>query len=266
MKDLKVGIIGCGNMGGAIARGMVGKGDFSAESVFLFDKVSEKMLSLADRTGCVKSDLHGVVSAADILVIAVKPQDFKALLSDIGEYIRDLTMVSVMAGVRIKAITGQLGRDLPVARAMPNMAAAVGEGMTCVAFNGLVKLKEEIKDIFRGIGNVLELDERHMDTVTALSGSGPAYLFHLAEAMIEAGQEAGLDKKVAAELVEQTLYGSSLLLKRMKEDPAALISKVASKGGTTEAALQVFEEKLVKAAVKSAIHKAKQRSEQLSEG
>jgi len=266
MKDIKTGIIGCGNMGGAIARGMAGGGSFSPDSVLLFDKDEERMVSLAAETGCVKSGLRELVSASDILIIAVKPQDFKALAEEMRGDIGEATVVSVMAGVRISAVTGMIGSDLPAARAMPNMAAAVGEAVTCLSFNDKALLRGEIKDIFKSIGAVLEIEEKHMDAVTAISGSGPAYLFHLAEAMLEAALDSGIEEKAAVKLVEQTLYGSSLLLRSSEEGPAELIQKVASKGGTTEAAMLVFEEKLMKEIVKDAIREAERRSKQLSGG
>ncbi|MFH1552623.1 MAG: pyrroline-5-carboxylate reductase [Candidatus Omnitrophota bacterium] len=266
MEGLIVGIIGCGNMGSAIARGMVDRGIASGDSIFLYDKDIKKAAQLAEKTGCVQKDLSQLVRSSDFLVIAVKPQDFDVLAGEIAGDIAEQTIVSVMAGIGISAITGKLGRELPVVRAMPNMAAFVGESITCISCSGMVNNTEKVKNIFSGIGKVLELDEKLLDGATALSGSGPAYLFYLAEAMIDAAREAGFDEVTAKELVVQTLYGSAALLKGTGSSPEDLIRKVASKGGTTEAALSVFDEKDLKSHIKAAILKAKQRSEELSRG
>ena len=264
MKGLTAGIIGCGNMGSAIARGLVKKDILSAGAILLNDKDIRRAAALAKETGCRQEELSSLVSGCGLLIIAVKPQDSGDLLKRISGDITGQTVVSVMAGVRIDVITGMLGKEVPVARVMPNMAAFVGESITCISYNSKVKMTEEIDNIFTGIGKVLEVDEIFLDGVTALSGSGPAYLFYLAEAMMDAGKEMGLDENVAKELVARTLYGSAILMKDSKISPRDLIKKVASKGGATEAALSVFDEKSVNAIVKTAILKAKQRSEELS--
>lgn len=266
MRQIKVGVIGCGNMGGAIVRGMVGKGSFSADNVFLYDKDEEKVALVAKETGCSRGELSRVVKDSDCLVIAVKPQDFEGLSKEIGSDISGQTIISIMAGIRISDIIGKLGKEVPVARVMPNMAAFISESMTCISFNSLVTLREEIKDIFYGIGKVMEIGEDDMDAVTAVSGSGPAYLFYLADAMVSAACGIGLESGVAEELVLQTLYGAAGLLKSFCESPGDLIDKVASKGGTTEAALSVFSEKDLNSVIKTAIEKAKERSEELSKG
>jgi pyrroline-5-carboxylate reductase len=265
MNNFTVGIIGCGNMGGAIAKGMVASNVLSAESIFLYDKDIEKAKGLSGKIGCALGELSQMVRGSEVLIIAVKPQDSDGLFKEIAADITDQTIVSVMAGVRINSITDKLGKEVPVVRAMPNMAAFVSESITSIACNRLVKRTEEVKSVFTGIGEVVEVEEGLMDAVTAISGSGPAYLFHLAEAMVEAGIELGFDPEVAEKLVVQTLYGSSLLLRESKEAPADLIKKVSSKGGTTEAALTVLEKEM-KDIIKAAIKRAKERSEELSKG
>lgn len=266
MKGLKVGIIGCGNMGGAIARGIAEKGITGAGSVLLYDKDASKAEALAEKTAFTHAELSRTVENSDILILAVKPQDFAGLSGEISGHVDSQTVVSVMAGVKIAAIEEGLGKELPVARTMPNLAALIGEGVTCISFNEAVTLTGEIKEIFSGVGKVLEIDEKFMDVVTAVSGNGPAYLFYLAEAMISAGREMGLDEGTARELVEQTLYGAARLMREEKSSPGELITKVASKGGATEAALSVFGEKGLNSIVKAAILRGKQRAEELSKG
>jgi len=171
-----------------------------------------------------------------------------------------------MAGVSINRITQVLGGDIQVVRAMPNMAAFIAEAVTCIAMNGPVDKKPDIVDILMGIGLVIEVKEDQMDAVTAVSGSGPAYLFFLADAMMSAASGLGLGQKEADMLVRQTLYGSAALLKGSEEGPDELISKVASKGGTTEAALSVFKKKGLAGAIEEAVRAAKKRSGELSGG
>ncbi len=265
MKGLTVGIIGCGNMGGAIARGMVEKGILKGNAIFLHDKDIEKAAALAKETGARQEELSALVSGCGLVIIAVKPQDSEILLKSISGDIAGQTIVSVMAGIRIDAITDILGKDVPVARAMPNMAAFAGESITSISYNNTVRMTGEINSIFGGIGMVLEVDEVFLDSATALSGSGPAYLFYLAQAMIDAGKEMGLNEDVAKKLVTQTLYGSAVLMKDTESSPEELIRKVASKGGTTEAALSVFDREDLRSAIKTAIREAKKRSEELSQ-
>jgi pyrroline-5-carboxylate reductase len=266
MINLKTGIIGCGSMGSAIARGMVERGIAEGKDIYLNDKDINKSSSLAKETGALDEDLCFVMSKSDFIIMAVKPQDFDHLSEGIVSEIAAQTIISVMAGIKISMIAEKFGKEVPIVRAMPNMGAFVGEGVTCLSYNSLVSKKEEVKSIFSSIGKVFEMDESALDAVTALSGSGPAYLFYLAEAMISAGVKAGLEGSLAGELVVQTLYGSSALLRQTGDSPEELIDKVASKGGTTEAALSVFENKDLKKIIEKAVEAAKERSEELSKG
>jgi len=253
-------------MGSAIVRGIVDKNILNPDNICLYDKIEEKSANLAGGTGCSQCDLSQTVRGSDVLLIAVKPQDFGSLAGDISADITRQLIISIMAGVTIEDITKSIGTEVPIVRAMPNLAAFVGEGMTCISCNSMVSMKEETKHIFSGIGKVLEVKESSMDAVTALSGNGPAYLFYLAQAMLEAGIEAGLDELTSGELVVQTLYGSAKFLAGSEDSAEELIKKVASRGGTTEAALSVFKEKDLKGIIKTAVIKAKERSQAMSEG
>ena len=142
MSGMKIGIIGCGNMGSCLVRGMVDKGICEGNSILLNDKEESKAGALAGETGSRTEELRSVVKDSDILVIAVKPQDSDTLLRDIAADIDRQTIVSIMAGVRIEGIAKKLGKEVPIARAMPNMAALVSESITCISFNSMVKNKE----------------------------------------------------------------------------------------------------------------------------
>ena len=268
MINMTIGIIGCGNMGSALVKGIVSGGIVSSERVYAYDTEEKKVSILAAETNCQRGELSQMVRGSDILVIAVKPADFQGLAGKIAGDMAGQTLISVMAGVRIKDITRALGKEVAVIRAMPNLAAFVKKAMTCVAANGLVKKAEgeAAKAIFSGIGKVIEVEESYMDAVTAISGSGPAYLFYLAEAMMKSAKENGFTDEVSRTLVVETLYGAALILKEGSLSPSELIKKVASKKGTTEAALSVFEEKAFARTVAQAIDKARKRSEELSGG
>ncbi|MBU0683010.1 MAG: pyrroline-5-carboxylate reductase [Candidatus Omnitrophica bacterium] len=264
MKLSKLGVVGCGNMGGAIVRGVIARKIINPECVFLNDKDKKKSECLFRETNGQIKELLPLIKEADIIIVAVKPQDFGEVLEIISKNINGQTIVSIAAGITIKTIIDKIGRQIPVVRVMPNMASFELAGMTCIAFNEEVKNADEIKNIFLGIGEVLEVEEHMMDSITALSGSGPAYLFYLAEAMNEAGCALGLEKDIVKKLVTQTLYGSAVFMKNTDSSPGDLIKMVASKGGTTSAALSVFTANKMKDIIKTAILKAKQRSEELS--
>ncbi len=266
MTNISIGIIGCGNMGAAIARGIVKNGIIPHDSVYLYDKDAEKEAALAVETGCSQGDLTQMLRGSDYLVIAVKPQNFDDLFTAIAADVTEKTIISVMAGITIDTIASKLRSEMGIVRAMPNMAAFIGESMTCIACNDQVSDKTVVEAIFLGLGSVVEVEESEMDAVTAVSGSGPAYVFHLAESMIKAGENLGLNRKKVAKLVVQTIYGAAHLLKESSDSPEDLIKKVASKGGTTEAALSVFSERNFDGIVEEAIKKAGNRSKELSGG
>lgn len=266
MKNINIGIIGCGHMGGAIARGISNKKISGSGVIMLNDQDEAAAGILAKETGGVVQNLSEIAKNSEILIIAVKPQDSEVLLREMSANIAEQTVVSVMAGVMIRNICNSLGREVPVVRAMPNMGAFIGESMTAISHNSLVEDIGVVKSIFESVGKVVEVDESEIDAVTALSGSGPAYLFYLADAMADAGVRAGLEKEVSEELTLGTLLGAAKLLSSSKDSASELISKVASKGGTTEMALSIFEEKGLKAIIEEAILAAKKRSEELSKG
>lgn len=266
MSNIKIGIIGCGNMGGALARAMVRKGVAEKKSILLNDKDIRKAACLAKELGAPQKDLWSLLKASDIIIVAVKPQDFNALGVLVRDYADSKTIVSIMAGKSLKDMREAIGKGASLVRTMPNMPAMIGEGVTCLAYKGNVKHLRKVKEIFESVGKVMVVNESYLDAVTAVSGSGPAYLFYLADAMIAAAKAAGLGEKAATELVLHTLHGASALLKHSGEDPGDLMRRVTSKKGTTEAALSIFDKHGFKLTVKKAILKAKKRSQELSAG
>jgi pyrroline-5-carboxylate reductase len=267
MIDKKIGIIGCGNMGEAILSRL--------------SNVLEKSISImasefdAKRRDHIQSkykiiveiDNNEVVKFADVIILAVKPKEIEALLKSevcCGAS-KDKLIISIAAGITTGYIESIVGKDVPVIRVMPNMAATIGESISSISAGSAVK-PEDMKiarEVFITIGDVVEVDEKLVDAVTAISGSGPAYFFYMIEALVEAGCAAGLKEDVAKRLVLKTALGSAKLLEVLKEDPGLLRSKVTSKGGTTEAAIEVFEAKQFKEIIKDAVMAAQTRSKEL---
>ena len=269
MIDKTIGIIGCGNMGEALL------GRLSR----VIEKSTKIMVSEANAARrdyiqttykiIVAPDNHYLVKYSDAVILAVKPQDLDALLKD--ELCCDASekklFISIAAGITTGHIEKLLGPDVPVIRVMPNMPAVIGEGVSALAAGGAARAAhmDLAREIFSTVGEAIEVTEGLMDAVTAVSGSGPAYFFYLMELMVAAAVELGLDGATARRLVVKTALGSAKIIEALHEDPAALRKKVMSKGGTTEAAFRVLEEKGMAAAVTEAIGAACARSRELSQ-
>lgn len=257
----KIGFLGCGNMGGAILSGLLRSGIAECGEILIYDTVARKASDLRRkyRVGVAASG-KDLVSRVNVLVLAVKPQDLEAVCSEIRDSLDPgCLVITILAGVPMEKIYRLLGRKIFVARGMPNLGAFIGESVTAVAAShpGHFSLAEKI---FSGCGRVLRLPEKYFDLVTALSGSGPAYFFYLMELLIEKGKHYGLSEKDARLLITQTAKGSALLACASAEPLDSLRKRVTSKGGTTEAALRVFESRglprLVAGAVENALNRA----------
>ena len=267
--QVKVGIIGCGNMGEAIIKGILAKKIITKKNIFISDKITDKAEKLKDKYGInVLVSNAGLIKKIDALIIAVKPQDADGLLEEMKSGLtKNKLLISIMAGVTIEKMKIIINRDIPIVRVMPNMAAIVGESISAISYNSIVKdgHKKIVEKLFKGIGEITEIKEEFMDTFTALCGSGPAYFYYFTECLIDAAVKQGFSNEDALKLVAQTLCGSAKALIKSKEDPKALRQKVTSRGGTTEAALKVFEEKNIKQIVLDAVLAAAKRSKELSQ-
>jgi len=261
----RIGIVGLGNMGGALLRGLKKADLISGRQVILFDKEPFRLDQLAKELGFPKaSGNRELVQKSQGVILAVKPQDISQVLKETAEDWRgDKFIISIAAGITISFIEKKVKQALGVIRAMPNTPARIGAGITAISFNRLADLrpKEAAKSIFRAFGEVIEVEESAMDLVTALSGSGPAYFFLIMEALIEAGQSLGLAKITAEKLIKETALGAAGLAKEIPGSLSELRENVTSPGGTTEAALEVFKKadlkKIIFQAVKAAREKAK---------
>jgi pyrroline-5-carboxylate reductase len=261
----RIAIIGCGKMGEALLKGLVYQRPFLKSCIFVADK-DRSRLSFVKKKYCINTSTSNADACikADIIILAVKPQDMGRMLKEISGIAIGKLIISVAAGTTIDFIKRNT-KAKNIVRAMPNTPAIVGCAMTALAYSrGMKKTdKKEAERIFGCIGEFIVLDERYMDAVTAVSGSGPAYLFLLMEAMAKAAISLGFKKDTAYMLVSQTISGASLLQQRLKKCPASLRKDVTSRGGTTEAALKVLKEKGFEKMIKQAVTAACKKSKSL---
>ena len=268
--DRKVAFLGGGRMGEALVSGLIRSGGRSADEIMVTSRREERSRELAEAYG-IDSTLSNAdaVSWADVLVLTVKPQDMEVLLSQIREQVTpDQLVVSFAAGIRTSFVEKHLPDGVHVVRVMSNVAVLVDEAMSVVAAgsNAEDRHLEVAEELLGYVGKVIRLKEVHLDAITATSGSGPAYFFLLAEAMIEACILLGLSRDVATELIIQTMLGSAKMLRDTGKHPVELREMVTSPGGTTIAAIRHLEEAGVRAAFLNAIDAACRRSAELAQG
>ncbi|MBK3332729.1 pyrroline-5-carboxylate reductase [Persephonella atlantica] len=259
----KVGLIGCGNMGEAIVKGLSRK--IKSTDIIVSDINPERVEYMVEKYNVAGSSSNRrVVENSEIVILAVKPKDLEETVSPINDSFKGKVVVSVLAGISIPKLKN-LMKDSFIVRAMPNTPALVGEGAIGVSFeNDSPEIKEKIIDLLSSLGTVVEVDEKLMDVVTGLSGSGPAYVFMFIEGLIQGGIKGGLSYNQSRELAVQTVLGAAKMLKETGEHPSILRDKVSSPGGTTIYALHRLEEKGFKDAVISAVEEATKRSKELS--
>lgn len=263
----KIAFIGAGNMAGALIEAIVNSGKVSGKNIIIsdIDKQKLKRLSQKYKTITAKSNTEAV-SNAQVIFLAVKPQQLDDVLKELKQEISpEKLVVSICAGITTRHIETILSIKVPVIRLMPNTPSLVGQGATAITRGRFASEKQRrfIKGLLSDSGIVVELDEKKFDAVTALSGSGPAYVFYLCEAMQNAGIDMGLGKDIAAKLSRQTIYGAGLMLAKSEKQAKELRSNVTSPGGTTESAIKCLESGDFMKIFIQAVKKAKHRSEEL---
>jgi pyrroline-5-carboxylate reductase len=268
LQNKTVAFIGAGNMGEALIRGLLAAKTVDPSQIIVADIRAERRDFLARGFGVrAVSDNAAAVKSADIIVLAVKPQQMNEVLVALAPVANGAKLfISIAAGITTARIERGLGGQARVIRTMPNTPALVGAGAAALA-KGSHATDEDIamaESILGAVGVTVRVDEARLAAVTALSGSGPAYVFHVAEAMIKAGVAVGLDEGLARKLAIQTIYGAAKLMAESGEAPAELRRKVTSPGGTTEAALNVLNERKLEEAFAEAIRAAEKRSRELS--
>ncbi len=245
MRSTRVLLAGCGNMGYAMLSGWIKSGKLDAAQAFVVEPnatLRERAASLGASVSASAEEIPASVSP-DVIVVAVKPQVIREVVAGYRRYAGTATFLSIAAGTGIATLEEILGRDAALMRCMPNTPAAIGKGMMVTFANGNVsdKTKAFVGDLLAASGEVATIDDESlMDAVTAVSGSGPAYVFHFIECLTEAGQRAGLPPETARLLAMQTVYGAAALAATSGEDPGVLRQQVTSPNGTTAAALAVL--------------------------
>ena len=261
----KTAFIGAGFMGAAIVRGLLAAGVDPAQ-VSVYDPAEKAVQGLKPLGVTVAKSGADAARGADIILLAVKPQIMEKTLLKLKTSIGKKALVlSIAAGVTTASLQRWLPRGARVARAMPNMAAALGQAATAIC-PGKAATAEDMSvaaAVFCAVGGVVEVDETLMDAVTGLSGSGPAYVFLFLEALIDAGVRSGLARPVADKLARQTLFGAAKMAMEGGEHPAMLKERITSPGGTTIAALSCLEEDGFKGSVIRAVMAAVARSREL---
>lgn len=267
MKGEAIGFVGAGNMAGAMIKGIIESGYCRPEDIYISDKRREAVEELVSRHG-VKGckDNNELMRICRTVVLAVKPQNMKEMLDGIkADVTNEHFLISIAAGIPLDVVRSAVEKNAFFARAMPNTPALVQSGISAICFGDGVTggLMEKAKMIFDSVGSSVILPESLMDAVTALSGSGPGYLFRLMEAMTQAGVEVGLDEATSRLLVIETFVGAARLAKITDRPLSKLREMVTSPGGTTAAGLAVIEEADVAGVIRSAIRAATQRAKEI---
>jgi pyrroline-5-carboxylate reductase len=264
---MRIAILGAGKIGESLLAGLRSSdwADLVAST-----RREERAAELSERHGVETTTANAeAIRGADVVVLAVKPQDIETLLGEVGHLLTpEQTVISIAAAIPTARIERHLGSDVPVVRAMPNTPATVHEGIAgmCAGRHAGREHLDRAGTVLRAVGDVVEVPEEQMDAITAVSGSGPAYYALLAEAMIEAGILLGLSREVSTRLVVQTMLGTAKLLRDERVHPVELRESVTSPGGTTIRAIRELEQAGVRAAFLNAINAAMERSKELARG
>lgn len=270
LNDQVIGFIGAGNMAEALIRGLVQGGHVEGTALWASAPRAERRAQLETTYGIrASADNREVASAAQVLVMAVKPQILPRVLREISASVReDALVISIAAGIDTEAIEVALPAGARVVRAMPNTPALVAAGATAISSGARATERDlaTAKAIFDAVGLTVTLEESHLDAVTGLSGSGPAYIFLILEALADAGVKVGLSRRNAQRLAAQTVMGSAKLLLETDEHPGKLKDMVTSPGGTAIAGLHTLEQGGLRTTLINAVETATKRARELGGG
>ena len=268
MISKKIGIIGCGNMGQALVKGILAKNLAAKQNILIADRNNERRDHLESESGVISSRSNKALAAeSEIVILAVKPRDIEQVLEElVGLFKPGQIVISIAAGITIGYLAQTITSKVGLARVMPNSPALINQAVSAVCYSPALKdiEREIVKSIFGSLGEVVEIEESLMDAVTAISGSGPVYFFLLIKYLAEIGVKFGLSKQTADRLVLQTALGSSRMAVEAGGDIDGLINKVVSRGGTTEAALKVFKEMKLEQIYLKAVQAARTKARELS--
>lgn len=265
MSEKTTAVIGAGVMGETLLSGLLGSGH-AVDRLIVVEKRAERATELAQRYGVRVVDDLAQAAAADTLLLVVKPQDIGDVLAQMGTSLRSgQLLISLAAGITTGFIEERVPAGVAVVRVMPNTPALVRQGMSVISGGANCEDRHlaEAEELMSCVGQAVRVPESQQDAVTAISGSGPAYLFLVVESMIEAGVHLGVPRAVAHELAVQTVVGAGAILRETGEHPAVLREQVTSPGGTTAAALRQLEVHGVRAAFLAALEAGRNRSQEL---
>jgi len=261
-----VAIFGAGVMGETLLSGLLRAGR-PADDLVITERREDRAAELTEKYGVRVLDNADAAALADTLVLVVKPQDMGGLLAEISAHVvQGNLVVSLAAGITTSYLESRLPEGRAVVRVMPNTPALVDQGMAAISAGAHCDASHlaEAQALLAATGQVVEVPEKLQDAVTAISGSGPAYIFYVVEAMIEAGVVLGMPRSTATQLVVQTLFGAATMIKETGQHPTVLREQVTSPGGTTAAALRELDDHKVRAAFITAMEAAANRSRELA--
>ncbi len=266
-KTHRLGFIGAGNMAGALIRGLLRDGLYAPGELAASDADADRLAALAGETGIrTHPDNPSLVADCTSVVLAVKPQVLPGVLAEVRDRAApDLLVVSIAAGIPLSRIREGLGTDLPLVRVMPNTPALIGRGMSALA-PGARATGDHLavaRAVFEAVGETLVVDESMMNAVTAVSGSGPGYVFRIMEALVEAGEGVGFERDAAVRLVTQMVLGAAHLAAESDRSLTELREMVTSPGGTTAAGLAVLDDRNLEEILVSAVRAARDRAVEL---
>lgn len=261
----KLGFLGAGAMAEALLRGLLATGAVKAEDVIVINKRNDQRLKYIEEAYnvAVTRDYSRVVGESSVLLLLVKPKDMRELMERIGDELdEEHLVISVAAGITTSFIEQFSSKKIKVVRAMPNISCLVKESATALAAGRYAGERDVDRafEIFSSVGKVYVVDEKWLDAVTALSGSGPAYVYLMMEALTEAGVKVGLPERLAYELAVQTVFGAAKMVLETGEEPVVLRKKVTSPGGTTMAGIEALEKMGFANAIMEAVKSAARRS------
>lgn len=267
MLDKILAIIGAGVMGEALLKGLISSQALNPESIIVSDTRESRRSELQKVYGVkVAESNQQAVKEADVIILAVKPAGIDEVLDEITSVVTNRQiLISIAAGISTEHILSRIGKKIPLVRVMPNSCALVQQSTSVISVSAVAstEAKNLAAKIFSSLGEVIFLEEKYQNEATALSGSGPAYFYLFAEALIDAGVKAGLARNISSKLVVGTLVGAGKMLKETGKHPALLRDMVASPGGTTMAAVEAFEKAGFRAGVFQAVEAAIERAREL---
>lgn len=266
---MKLAVIGTGQMGQALVHAILNHGVIAAEDIVLFDPAAEKAKTLSDLFGCIVADtVHEAVQQSNAILLAVKPQIIRAVIEDLAEDIpMDSLVISIAAGISLSQLRAWSGPAPALARVMPNTPAMVGAGVSAVCFDQADEdMQAWTMRLLEASGLAFRVPESAMDAVTGLSGSGPAYVMMMIEAMADGGVRMGLPRDMALQMAAQTVMGSARLVLASGKHPGLLKDQVCSPGGTTIEGVAALELAGFRSAVIEAVSASAERSRELGHG